>query len=105
MPPLALLPYLAAAYGGYQGYRGAKEAGASGLGRILGGITGAYSGYTLGSMAPGAVPYSQLGQNFAALRNYQDNSIATATQLASRSEQQLLSGNQNVSHQQYNKTK
>ena len=50
MPPLALLPYaLAAAYGGYQGYRGAKESGASGLGRILGGITGAYSGYTLGT--------------------------------------------------------
>ena len=66
--PLALLPYLAAAYGGYQGYRGAKDAGASGLGRILGGITGAYSGYTLGNMVPGTVPYSQLGQNFASLK-------------------------------------
>jgi hypothetical protein len=66
--PLALLPYLAAAYGGYQGYRGAKDSGASGLGRILGGLTGAYTGYNLGAMAPGAVPYSQLGQNFASLK-------------------------------------
>lgn len=74
--PLALLPYLAAAYGGYQGYRGAKEAGASGLGRILGGITGAYSGYSLGSMAPGAVPYSQLGQNFASLKGLPGQQIA-----------------------------
>ena len=66
--PLALLPYLAAAYGGYKGYQGAKDSGASGLGRILGGITGAYSGYTLGNMVPGTVPYSQLGQNFASLK-------------------------------------
>ena len=66
--PLALLPYLAAAYGGYQGYRGAKDSGASGLGRILGGLTGAYTGSNLGAMAPGAVPYSQLGQNFASLK-------------------------------------
>ena len=49
MPIQALLPYALAAYGGYQGYRGAKDSGASGLGRILGGLTGAYSGYTLGS--------------------------------------------------------
>jgi hypothetical protein len=62
--PLALLPYVLGAYGGYQGYRGAKEAGSSGLGRILGGITGAYGGYTLGSMAPGAVSYSQLGTQY-----------------------------------------
>jgi hypothetical protein len=66
--PLALLPYIAAAYGGYQGYRGARDSGASGLGRILGGLTGAYTGYNLGAMAPGAVPYSQLGQNFASLK-------------------------------------
>jgi len=64
----ALLPYALAAYGGYQGYRGAKESGASGLGRILGGITGAYTGYNLGAMVPGTTPYSQLGQNFASLR-------------------------------------
>ena len=64
----ALIPYALAAYGGYQGYRGAKQSGASGLGRILGGLTGAYTGYNLGSMVPGAVPYSQLGQNFASLK-------------------------------------
>ena len=64
----ALLPYLAAAYGGYKGYQGAKDSGASGLQRILGGLTGAYTGYTLGNMVPGTVPYSQLGQNFASLK-------------------------------------
>ena len=74
--PLALLPYLAAAYGGYKGYQGAKDAGASGLGRILGGITGAYSGYTLGNMVPGTVPYSQLGQNFASLKGLPGQQIA-----------------------------
>src|SRR5210317_964035 len=68
MPIQALLPYLAAAYGGYKGYQGAKDSGASGLGRILGGLTGAYTGYTLGNMVPGTVPYSQLGQNFASLK-------------------------------------
>ena len=60
----ALIPYALAAYGGYQGYRGAKESGASGLGRILGGLTGAYTGYNLGAMVPGTVPYSQLGQTY-----------------------------------------
>ena len=74
--PLALLPYLAAAYGGYKGYQGAKDSGASGLGRILGGITGAYSGYTLGNMVPGTVPYSQLGQNFASLKGLPGQQIA-----------------------------
>ncbi len=64
----ALLPYLAAAYGGYKGYQGAKDSGASGLQRILGGLTGAYTGYTLGNMVPGTVPYSQLGQNFPVLK-------------------------------------
>ena len=46
---------ISAAYGGYQGYRGAKESGASGLGRILGGITGAYSGYNLGQHGTGVL--------------------------------------------------
>ena len=77
MPIQALLPYALAAYGGYQGYRGAKESGASGLGRILGGLTGAYGGYTLGSMVPGTIPYSQLGQNFAALKGLPGQAIAT----------------------------
>jgi len=65
---LQFLPYLAAAYGGYKGYQGAKDSGASGLGRILGGISGAYTGYSLGNMVPGTTPYSQLGQNFASLK-------------------------------------
>jgi hypothetical protein len=42
---LNLLPYALAAYGGYKGYQGAKDAGASGLGRIFGGVTGAAAGY------------------------------------------------------------
>jgi|TARA_Y100000114_G_scaffold46395_1_gene42116 hypothetical protein len=45
---LQFLPYALAAYGGYQGYRSAKDAGASGLGRLLGGAIGAYGGYNLG---------------------------------------------------------
>ena len=49
-----LIPYALAAYGGYQGYKGAKDSGASGLGRILGGITGAYTGYSLGTAGIGA---------------------------------------------------
>jgi len=73
---LQFLPYAMAAYGGYKGYRGAKESGASGLGRILGGITGAYTGYNLGSMVPGTVPYSQLGQNFASLKGLPGQQIA-----------------------------
>ena len=46
---LQFLPYALAAYGGYQGYRQAKDAGASGIGRLLGAAGGAYGGYTLGS--------------------------------------------------------
>lgn len=42
---LQFLPYALAAYGGYKGYQANKQAGASGLNRILGGITGAASGY------------------------------------------------------------
>jgi hypothetical protein len=38
-----------AIYGGYQGYKSSKKAGASGLGRILGTAIGAYGGYNLGS--------------------------------------------------------
>ncbi len=48
--PVQFLPYALAAYGGYKGYKGAKDAGASGLGRILGGVTGAYTGYNLGQV-------------------------------------------------------
>ena len=75
---LQFLPYLAAAYGGYKGYQGAKDSGASGIGRILGGLSGAYTGYSLGNMVPGTTPYSQLGQNFASLKGLPGQQIATA---------------------------
>ena len=58
MNPLALIPYALAAYGGYQGYRSARDSGAGGLGQLLGGATGAYTGYSLGQMVPG-VPQPQ----------------------------------------------
>ena len=45
---LQFLPYALAAYGGYQGYRQAKDAGASGIGRLLGAAGVAYTGYNLG---------------------------------------------------------
>jgi len=62
MDPLTLLTLATTAYGGYKGYRQAKDAGASGIGRLLGGATGAYTGYTLGKSGgqmlgvPGSVP-------------------------------------------------
>ena len=58
MNPLALIPYALAAYGGYQGYRQARDSGASGIGQLLGTATGAYTGYSLGNMVPG-VPQPQ----------------------------------------------
>ena len=48
--PLAIA---AALYGGYQGYRGAKKSGASGIGRLFGAAAGAYGGYNLAGMIPG----------------------------------------------------
>ena len=42
---LQFLPYAMAAYGGYKGYKGAKDSGASGIQRLLGGVTGAAAGY------------------------------------------------------------
>ena len=66
MPIQALIPYALAAYGGYQGYRGAKDSGASGLGRILGGLTGAYGGYTLGSTGMSMFPQSAATKAFVA---------------------------------------
>ena len=62
----ALIPYALAAYGGYKGYQGAKDSGASGLGRILGGLTGAYTGYTLGSTGMSMFPQSAATKAFAA---------------------------------------
>ena len=45
MNPLALLPYALAAYGGYKGYQASKQAGGSGIQRLLGAATGAGLGY------------------------------------------------------------
>jgi len=49
-----LLPYALAAYGGYKGYQSAKDSGASGIGRLFGAATGAYTGYSLGAGGIGA---------------------------------------------------
>ena len=54
----AALPYILAAYGGYQGYQANKKAGASGLERILGGITGAGMGYYGGTKLAGTGNYT-----------------------------------------------
>ena len=65
---LQFLPYALAAYGGYKGYKSSKDAGGSGLQRLLAGATGAFLGYQGGKMIPGVtapgsgfVPFSQLG--------------------------------------------
>ena len=50
---LQFLPYALAAYGGYKGYKASKDAGGSGLQRLLAGATGAYLGYQGGKMVPG----------------------------------------------------
>jgi len=42
---LQFLPYALAAYGGYKGYQASKQAGGSGIQRLLGGLTGATMGY------------------------------------------------------------
>ena len=77
---LAFVPYALAAYGGYKGYQASKEAGGSGLQRLLAGATGAALGYYggkaipgvsaagFGSTAAGGIPsFTQLGpvQSFA----------------------------------------
>ena len=50
MDPITLLKIGATLYGGYKGYRASKDAGATGLGRLLGTAGGAFTGYQLGSM-------------------------------------------------------
>ena len=45
MPIMQFLPYALAAYGGYKGYKSSKDAGGSGIQRLLGGVTGAAMGY------------------------------------------------------------
>ena len=79
---LQFLPYALAAYGGYKGYQASKDAGGSGLQRILAGITGATAGYYGGQMVPGVSaagfgstvptftqlgPVQSLGRTFPAL--------------------------------------
>jgi hypothetical protein len=49
----AIVPYALAAFGGYKGYKASKEAGGSGLQRLLAGATGAALGYYGGKMIPG----------------------------------------------------
>jgi len=49
----ALIPYALAAYGGYKGYKASKDAGGSGIQRLLAGATGAFLGYQGGKMIPG----------------------------------------------------
>ena len=64
---LQFLPYALAAYGGYKGYRASKDAGGSGLQRLLAGATGAFLGYQGGKMiagvtaSPSFTPFTQLG--------------------------------------------
>jgi hypothetical protein len=66
MNPLALIPYALGAYGGYKGYQQARQSGASGLGALLGGATGAYTGYTLGSAGMSMFPGSDATKAFVA---------------------------------------
>jgi hypothetical protein len=90
-----------AIYGGYQGYKSSKKAGASGAGRILGTAIGAYGGYNLGtgigslmSAAPAAAIEggTQAGLSaltnqggIAALQNFGGNAITeAATQAATQ---------------------
>ena len=63
-----LLPYALAAYGGYKGYQSAKDSGASGIGRLFGAATGAYTGYSLGAGGIGAFGSPATQQAFAASR-------------------------------------
>jgi hypothetical protein len=89
---LNILPYALAAYGGYRGYKANKDAGASGLNRILGGITGAAAGYYGGKMVPGVstsgfVPFtqSQIGQGImqylpASMQTSKTNALAQGAQ-------------------------
>ena len=67
MNPLALIPYALAAYGGIQGYQGARQQGVGGLGSLVRGALGAYTGYSLGSTGMSMFPGSAATQSFAAM--------------------------------------
>ena len=89
---LQFLPYALAAYGGYKGYKASKDAGGSGLQRLLGGATGAFLGYQGGKMVPGVsgagfgttVPsFSQLGPVQSLGKTFPFLGIPTQTTAAS----------------------
>ena len=67
MNPLALIPYALAAYGGIQGYQGARQQGVGGLGSLIQGALGAYGGYSLGSAGLGMFPGSTAATQFASM--------------------------------------
>ena len=98
---LQFLPYAMAAFGGYKGYRQAKDSGASGLGRILGGATGAVAGYYGGkgvlgggsalgipgfsAAQSGFTPLTQLlsgGSSIAPMSQAQQGALKTSRMLA-----------------------
>ena len=72
---LQFLPYALAAYGGYRGYRQAKDSGASGLGRLAGAGIGATLGYyggkgvLSGGKALGIPGFSAGVENFTPFRS------------------------------------
>ena len=64
---LNMLPYALAAYGGYKGYQSSKQAGGSGIQRLLGGATGAALGYYGGK---GIVGMPQVQSIFPSAANF-----------------------------------
>ena len=63
LPFASVLPFLPKALGvlgGIQGFRSARQAGATGLGQILGAASGAFGGYNIGSMIPGTMASSPI---------------------------------------------
>ena len=89
---LQFLPYALAAYGGYKGYKASKDAGGSGLQRLLAAGTGAFLGYQGGKMVPGVstagfgstVPsFSQLGPVQSLGKTFPFLGIPTQTTAAS----------------------
>ena len=79
---LQFLPYALAAYGGYRGYKASKDAGGSGLQRLLAGATGAFLGYKGGQMVPGVqqAGFKPLLQT-APFQNFAQTSVGQALKL------------------------
>ena len=66
----ALIPVALGALGAYQGYRSAKDSGASGIGRLISAGLGGFGGYTMGSslgsmMTPATASSGFLGSGAA----------------------------------------